>query len=292
MCKGYLDLTDDLRGQLGDANTSHELTKTRLNAIIANLRSSLEMQTTKANGKNSELTRIATELQQLQRQQPPRVSSSATQMTPPKPTPVSSSPDILYTEQKNPTKTASTQTKPAPTPMKSEQLLSSLQKLEVAVLGELKAIQRHGHLLNLSNASTTREMKLEIDGFQLRLEAAKEQQNVLLFCLQTAETKLSETSPETAEKVKKSKEARMALIKESLAGKMSELDHRSAGTSFMTGEKLRDLLPSAKDTWDEQKVQRERLMEALKEAVGGDTSSESRRRQIGGEQQMLSGTRG
>ena len=49
----------------------------------------------------------------------------------------------------------------------------------------------------------------------------------------------------------------MLVIQESLAGKMSELDHRSAGTSFMTGEKLRDLLPEAKTTWNEWKEQKE-----------------------------------
>ena len=129
---------------------------------------------------------------------------------------------------------------------------------------------------------------MEIEGMKLRLEAAKEQQNVFLFCLTTAETKLGEIDIETAEKVRTSREARMAQIKEALGGKMSELDHRSAGTSFLTGEKLRELLPNAKETWDEWKGQREKLMAVMKESLGEGVVAKI----MEGGGGVLSGTRG
>jgi hypothetical protein len=310
LSRGYKNLTDDLRGQIGDANRSHEATKQRLNGIIAELRASIEAQASKVTAKNSELTRLATELKEVKQRALPEVLTSGTQMSPPKPaappelaatvqvrTPVvpSESPDRLYVPLKPAPKVAATQTNPLPTQTSDKQLQRLLATLETAVASEMKAVQRHGHLLNLSNTSTSREMKLELDSMKLRLDAAKEQQNVLLFCLQTAETKLSEISPETAEKVKSSRESRMLVIQESLAGKMSELDHRSAGTSFMTGEKLRDLLPEAKTTWNEWKEQREKLMENLKEAVGSEVSPDLKLEQMklrAGGLALMSGTRG
>jgi hypothetical protein len=112
--------------------------------------------------------------------------------------------------------------------------------------------------------------------------------------LQTAETKLSEVDPETAEKVRSSRGVRMKGIKESLGGKMMQLEQRSGSTSFMTGEKLRELLPKAKETWDEWLIQRKNLFEDLKNQLGGEVSEDFRAKKlaerIGGS--MLTGTRG
>ncbi|GMI32456.1 hypothetical protein TeGR_g7304 [Tetraparma gracilis] len=273
------DRMDLLRGQLGDERTSHELTKNRLNGIITDLRSEMEAVSTRTTQKNSEMTRMARELSKLQEASAERErnkrqhSTSGTQVSPKRePAPA------VYEKQEKSSKSAGTQAGGGVSGGgggggggdSKETLRLSLTKLEAAVLAEIKGMQRHAHLLNLTNTSTMREMKLELDSHKLRLEAAKEQQNVLLFCLQTAETKLSEVDPETAEKVRSSRGVRMKSIKESLGGKMMQLEQRSGSTSFMTGEKLRELLPKAKETWDEWLTQRKNLFEDLKNQLGGE----------------------
>ena len=101
----------------------------------------------------------------------------------------------------------------------------------------------------------------------LRLEAAKEQQNILLFCLSTAEKKVAQHDGITAEKIADARTVRLRAVREKLARTLTELEQRSASTSFMTGEKLRELLPDAKGKWDKSKKEREERLGKLEKEL-------------------------
>ena len=161
------------RGQLGDERQAHGGTKARLNSIIAELRSELDGAGSKATQKNREITRLAEELggareREERAKQKERdvkaVTSNGTCMTPPRKKKKEEEEEkVEGAETERPMATSATQTAapPGDGQRKSSgidlgRMQRTLLKLETAVANETKAIQRHGHLLNLSNASTTR----------------------------------------------------------------------------------------------------------------------------------------
>ncbi|GMH51833.1 hypothetical protein TrLO_g2009 [Triparma laevis f. longispina] len=142
-----------------------------------------------------------------------------------------------------------------------------LSVLKESIEEEVKGTRKHTHLLNLTQTSTNRDMKGEIQSLNLRLNAAEEQQKILIFCLDTAESKLGEVDFETAERLKKSRGERLKGVREKLGRELGELEQRSCSTSFMTGEKLRSLLPDAKKEWEKWKLKRIERIGELEKSV-------------------------
>ena len=126
----------------------------------------------------------------------------------------------------------------------------------------MKAIQQHSHILNLTKQASMREAKIQSDEMKLRLDAAKTQQDILLFSIQAMEQKMIMFDEKVVNKMAKSRQQQMRDLKEGLAKKMQELEQRSSRTIFDTAERLLHVdLPRAKKTWKECSETRERLVE-------------------------------
>jgi len=107
-----------------------------------------------------------------------------------------------------------------------------------------------------------REAKIQSDEMKLRLDAAKTQQDILLFTIEAMEQKMMEVNPETVVKFAKSRKNRIRDLKESLAKNLQVLDQRASRTIFDTAERLLNIdLPRAKKNWKESTSVREKLVE-------------------------------
>ena len=123
-------------------------------------------------------------------------------------------------------------------------------------------MKSHSHILNLSKQASMREAKIQSDEMKLRLDAAKTQQDILLFAIQAMEQKLNEVDPATVSKMGKNRQMRIRDLKGALAKNLQALDQRASKTIFDTAERLLNVdLPRAKKAWKEATEVRERLVE-------------------------------
>lgn len=129
---------------------------------------------------------------------------------------------------------------------------------------EMKAIQSHSHILNLTKQASMREATILNTELKIRLQAAKSQQDILLFSVSAFEQALLKHDAPFVTKFAKSRSDRIRDLKSGLQKNLQELEQRSSRTIFETADRLINIdLPRAKKNWVEATDKREKLVKMI-----------------------------
>jgi len=103
---------------------------------------------------------------------------------------------------------------------------------------ELKAAEKLAHVRDLARVARLRELEVNNDGLSSELKFARDHLQVLGFCCSSAESALSEFSPDMATKLSRSRAKRMDVIEANTSERRSELDQRSKEVLSIGGQQL------------------------------------------------------
>lgn len=103
---------------------------------------------------------------------------------------------------------------------------------------ETAAVKHMGHCRDLVRVASIRELKLDKDKAVSELKYARDVQNVLAFCLETAEKSLNEVQPEVVARLHESRIRRTKLLEKEVMERRKDLDQRSAETCAVSSTHL------------------------------------------------------
>ena len=146
-----------------------------------------------------------------------------------------------------------------------------VQEIQAAVELELKTLKQMLHIQDLIKVSNIDELTTRVDEYKTKAQSARDQENVLQFCLNTAERHLEASDPAVAAKIAESRKARLARVSGDLKKQLAELEQRAKKTSLMNSSRLKEMIPEAKRKHDAAATHRAELLVKLRELAATST---------------------
>eukprot|EP00602_Paraphysomonas_sp_CaronLab_P012424 CAMPEP_0185040182 /NCGR_PEP_ID=MMETSP1103-20130426/37941_1 /TAXON_ID=36769 /ORGANISM="Paraphysomonas bandaiensis, Strain Caron Lab Isolate" /LENGTH=500 /DNA_ID=CAMNT_0027579375 /DNA_START=133 /DNA_END=1635 /DNA_ORIENTATION=+ len=123
----------------------------------------------------------------------------------------------------------------------SERVTSASRELHAMVQkfsSEINAVKHLSHCRDLVRVAGLRELGLERDRLANELRYARDLQNVIWFCLETAEQTLGDTHPHVVSKLTESRSKRVAALEREALERKKDLEQRSSETCAVSTSHL------------------------------------------------------